>query len=108
MAAYYDLKILHNEGYKFNQRFRLIVGTDEESDWQCTDAYFKSEEMPDAGFAPDAAFPLIHGEKGITTFNIIQQQTSLDDEEPNRSEEHTSELQSRGQLVRRLLLEKTK
>ena len=41
MAAYYALKILHNEGYEFNRRVRLIVGTDEESDWQCTDAYFK-------------------------------------------------------------------
>lgn len=78
MAAYYALKILHNEGYKFNQRVRLIVGTDEESDWQCTDAYFKSEEMPGAGFSPDAEFPVIHGEKGITTFNIVQ--SNLDDE----------------------------
>ena len=72
MAAFYALKILHNEGYKFNQRVRLIVGTDEESDWQCTEAYFKSEEMPDAGFSPDAEFPVIHGEKGITSFNIVQ------------------------------------
>lgn len=78
MAAYYALKILHNEGYKFNQRVRLIVGTDEESDWQCTEAYFKSEEMPDAGFSPDAEFPVIHGEKGITSFNIVQ--SHLDDE----------------------------
>lgn len=78
MAAYYALKILHNEGYKFNQRVRLIIGTDEESDWQCTDAYFQSEEMPGAGFSPDAEFPVIHGEKGITSFNIVQ--SNLDDE----------------------------
>jgi len=83
MAAYYAMKILAAEGMDFKCRTRLIIGTDEESDWQCTDAYFKSEEMPGAGFAPDAAFPLIHGEKGITTFNIIQKHTSLDDEEPN-------------------------
>ena len=50
MAAYYALKILHNEGYEFNRRVRLIVGTDEESDWQCTDAYFKEEEMPSPDF----------------------------------------------------------
>lgn len=78
MAAFYALKILHSEGYKFNQRVRLIVGTDEESDWQCTDAYFKEEEMPSAGFSPDAAFPVIHGEKGITSFNLVQ--TNLNDE----------------------------
>lgn len=78
MAAYYALKILHNEGYEFNRRVRLIVGTDEESDWQCTDAYFKEEEMPSAGFSPDAEFPVIHGEKGITSFNIVQ--SNLNDE----------------------------
>lgn len=83
MAAYYALKILKAQGMDFQSRTRLIIGTDEESDWKCTDAYFKSEEMPDAGFAPDAAFPIIHGEKGITTFNIIQKQTLLDEEEPN-------------------------
>lgn len=83
MAAYYALKILKEHNKDFKYRTRLIIGTDEESDWQCTEAYFKSEEMPDAGFAPDAAFPIIHGEKGITTFNIIQKQTLLDEEEPN-------------------------
>lgn len=83
MAAYYAMKILNEQNPDFKYRTRLIVGTDEESDWRCTDAYFKSEEMPDAGFAPDAAFPLIHGEKGITTFNIIQKQAPLDREEPN-------------------------
>ncbi|WP_020007463.1 dipeptidase PepV [Salinicoccus albus] len=83
MAAYYAMKILNDHTSEFKYRPRLIVGTDEESDWRCTEAYFKSQEMPDAGFAPDAAFPLIHGEKGITTFNIIQKQMPLDEREPN-------------------------
>lgn len=78
MAAFYALKILENEGYHFNQRVRLIIGTDEESDWTCTKAYFKSEEMPHAGFSPDAEFPVIHGEKGMTTFNLVQ--TKIDNE----------------------------
>lgn len=75
MAAYYAMKILKDEGYDFKKRLRLIIGTDEESEWECTKAYFKHEKMPDAGFAPDAAFPLIHGEKGISTFNLIQEYT---------------------------------
>ncbi|MCG1009386.1 dipeptidase PepV [Salinicoccus sp. ID82-1] len=82
IAAYYAMKILKDQGVPFKYRTRLIIGTDEESDWQCTAAYFKTEEMPDAGFAPDAAFPLIHGEKGISTFNFVQKQTSLDEDEP--------------------------
>ncbi|GAB3061501.1 dipeptidase PepV [Salinicoccus sesuvii] len=82
MAAYYAMKILHQQGAPFKYRTRLIIGTDEESDWQCTEAYFNAEEMPQAGFAPDAAFPLIHGEKGISTFNFVQKQTALDEDEP--------------------------
>ena len=27
--------------------------------------------MPNFGFAPDAEFPVIHGEKGITTFDLV-------------------------------------
>lgn len=73
MAAYYAMKILKDNFSEFAQKLRLIIGTDEESGWQCTKAYFDQEKMPDAGFAPDATFPLIHGEKGISTFNIIQQ-----------------------------------
>lgn len=83
MAAYYAMKILKEQEETFKLRTRLIIGTDEESDWQCTDAYFKHEAMPDLGFAPDADFPLIYGEKGMTTFNIAQRQTVLDEEEPN-------------------------
>lgn len=83
MAAYYAMKILHDQGEKFKLRTRLIVGTDEESDWECTKAYFKEEAMPDIGIAPDADFPLIYAEKGMTTFNIAQRHTELDEEEPN-------------------------
>src|SRR5699024_6007191 len=78
MAAIYALKILENEGYHFNQRERLIIETHEESDWTCTKAYIKSEEMPHAGFSTDAEFPVIHGEKGMTTFNLVQ--TKIDNE----------------------------
>lgn len=83
MAAYYALKILKEQNLDFKVKTRLIIGTDEESDWECTKAYFDSEEMPDAGFAPDASFPLIYGEKGITSFNIVQKHTHLDEVEPN-------------------------
>ena len=43
----------------------MIIGTDEESDWRCVEHYFKHEEMPSAGFAPDADFPIIYAEKGL-------------------------------------------
>ena len=64
VAAYFAIKLLRELGYEFNQRLHLIVGTDEESGWQCMDYYFKHAEMPDYGFSPDAIFPIINGEKG--------------------------------------------
>ncbi|WP_144523994.1 dipeptidase PepV [Bacillus pumilus] len=65
MAAFYALKMLKDTGMKLSKRIRMIIGTDEESDWRCVDHYFKHEAMPQIGFAPDADFPIIHAEKGI-------------------------------------------
>ncbi|MDT4010817.1 MULTISPECIES: dipeptidase PepV [Staphylococcus] len=70
IAAYYAVKILNEMNVDWKKRVHIIIGTDEESDWTCVDRYFKTEEMPELGFAPDAEFPAIHGEKGITTFDI--------------------------------------
>lgn len=72
MAAYYAMKIIKELGLPLHKRVRMIIGTDEESDWRCVDAYFKKEEMPTVGFAPDADFPIIHAEKGIADFDIVQ------------------------------------
>ena len=70
MAAYMALKLLRDEVKDFNpkKRIRLILGTDEETGWRGLEEYFKTEEVPTIGFAPDASFPLIYGEKGIFSF----------------------------------------
>lgn len=65
MAAFYALKIVKDMQLPLSKRVRIIIGTDEESDWRCVDHYFKHEKMPDIGFAPDADFPIINAEKGI-------------------------------------------
>lgn len=70
MAAYFALKLLKEWGFKPKKRVRVIFGTDEETAWRGIDKYFKSEDMPTIGFAPDACFPLIYGEKGILSFDI--------------------------------------
>ncbi|HWO98570.1 MAG TPA: dipeptidase PepV [Bacillus sp. (in: firmicutes)] len=72
MAAYYAMKLVKELNLPLNKRVRLILGTDEESSWQCVEHYFKHEEMPAMGFAPDADFPIIHAEKGISDFDLIQ------------------------------------
>ncbi|AMB98904.1 dipeptidase PepV [Aerococcus urinaehominis] len=65
MAAYYGLKIIKDLQLPLSKKVRFIIGTDEESNWQCMDAYFAEESKPDFGFSPDANFPIINGEKGL-------------------------------------------
>jgi len=72
MAAYYAMKIVKELGLPLSKRVRMILGTDEESDWRCVETYFKHEEMPSLGFAPDADFPIIFAEKGIWDFYMKQ------------------------------------
>lgn len=83
ISAYYAVKILNDMNVDWKKRIHMIIGTDEESDWKCTDRYFQTEEMPTLGFAPDAEFPAIHGEKGITTFDLIQDQINEEVDEPD-------------------------
>ncbi|WP_019243933.1 MULTISPECIES: dipeptidase PepV [Bacillus] len=72
MGAYYAMKIVQELGLPLSKRVRMILGTDEESDWRCVDTYFKHEEMPQLGFAPDADFPIIFAEKGIWDYYLKQ------------------------------------
>lgn len=71
MACVYGLYALKEIGYKPNKRIRIIFGTDEENG-TCMDTeyYLKKEKPLDLGFTPDANFPIIYAEKGITFFNI--------------------------------------
>jgi len=68
LAAYYGLKMLKDNGVTPNMKIRLIIGTDEESDWTGMKHYFEVEPEPTFGFSPDAEFPLINGEKGNVTY----------------------------------------
>ncbi|MDT3960023.1 dipeptidase PepV [Staphylococcus kloosii] len=83
IAAYYAVKILNEMNVDWKRRIHIIVGTDEESDWLCTERYFKTEEMPTLGIAPDAEFPAIHGEKGISVFDVVQAEQAEDIDEPD-------------------------
>ncbi|WP_429970787.1 dipeptidase PepV [Fructilactobacillus sp. Tb1] len=68
LAAYYGLKMLKDNGIMPNLKIRLVIGTDEETNWTCMKRYFEVEPAPKIGFSPDAEFPLINGEKGNVTF----------------------------------------
>lgn len=70
IAAYYAIKALHDAGLINEYSVRLVIGGDEERGSSCMHFYFNKHNAPapDYGFTPDAVFPLIYGEKGITNF----------------------------------------
>jgi len=80
MAAYYAMKIVKELKLPLRKRIRMILGTDEESHWRCVEHYFRHEEMPTMGFAPDADFPIINAEKGICDIYLAQQSLPADGE----------------------------
>lgn len=83
MAAYYAMKIVKELKLPLTKRVRMIIGTDEESNWRCVDHYFKHEEMPTCGFAPDADFPIIYAEKGIADYDLVQKPLSTNEKVGN-------------------------
>ena len=64
-CALYALKALKDEGFTPNRTIKLIVGCNEENNWACIEHYEKFAELPEEGFSPDGAFPVIYAEKGI-------------------------------------------
>ena len=65
VAILYCFKALKDAGFKPNRRFKLILGCNEESGWECIEHYNKVAVMPEEGFTPDADFPVIYAEFGI-------------------------------------------
>lgn len=69
LSCLYAMKAV-SENYKLNKRVRLIIGLNEEKDWECIERYKQTEELPTIGFSPDASFPCIYAEKGIVTLTL--------------------------------------
>lgn len=66
ISSLYAMKIV-KDNFKINKRVRLILGLNEEQNWNCIKYYKKHEELPTIGFSPDADFPCIYAEKSILT-----------------------------------------
>ena len=78
ISCLYAMKIA-NSLKQLNKRVRLIIGLNEEQDWECIERYKQTEELPTISFSPDANFPCIYAEKGIITLTI-ENDFNLDDE----------------------------
>lgn len=78
MAAYFALKALYEAHLINDFSVRLVIGGDEERGSSCMHYYFHEHGAPAPlyGFTPDAVFPLIYGEKGITNF-VAKKQIDL-------------------------------
>ena len=72
IAALFAMKALKEAGYEPEKKIRLILGLDEETNWDGMHYYFSHEKKPDYGFTPDAEFPALNGEKGILTFDFAK------------------------------------
>lgn len=71
IASLYAMKAVM-DNYKLNKRVRLIIGLNEENDWECIEYYKTHEELPTIGFSPDADFPCIYAEKSILSCCIYE------------------------------------
>jgi succinyl-diaminopimelate desuccinylase len=72
IAALYGLKAVKDEGLPLTKRVRIIFGTNEETGCKEMCYYNEREKPPVAGFTPDAEFPIIYGEKGLTIFDVVK------------------------------------
>lgn len=75
VAALFAMKALKESGYVPKVRVRMILGLDEETNWDGMKYYFEKEPMPSYGFTPDAEFPALNGEKGMMNFEIAKKLT---------------------------------
>lgn len=73
MAALYGLKAIKESNVELSKKIRIIFGTNEESGCEEIEYYLSKEKPPIAGFTPDADYPVINGEKGITVFELVKE-----------------------------------
>ena len=70
LASLFAMKAIREAGIPLKKSIRLILGCDEESDWEDMAYYGAHEQIPDVGFSPDAMFPLINTEKGMLCLEL--------------------------------------
>lgn len=73
MAALYGLKAIADAKLPLSKRVRIIFGTNEETGSKELEYYLEREKPPVAGFTPDAEYPIIYAEKGITVFDVVKE-----------------------------------
>lgn len=65
LAAFFALKKIKDAGIVPKRKFRLFIGTNEESGWQDAEYLKTKTVLPEYGFSPDGNFPVSYAEKGM-------------------------------------------
>jgi predicted dipeptidase len=84
LAAYFAVRALKEAGFVPEKTIRIMLGCDEETNWDGMEYYFEHMPRPDFGFTPDADFPVLNGEKDYN-FTVpddgeFERALTLDDE----------------------------
>ncbi|EJO5348087.1 dipeptidase PepV [Clostridium botulinum] len=72
IAALYGLKAIKEAKLPLSKKVRILFGTNEETGSNEIEHYLSKEKPPIAGFTPDAEYPIIYAEKGITIFDVVK------------------------------------
>ncbi|AJA49294.1 dipeptidase PepV [Clostridium pasteurianum DSM 525 = ATCC 6013] len=72
ISALFALKAIVDAKVSLSKKVRIIFGTNEESGSKELKYYLDREKPPVSGFTPDAEYPIINGEKGITIFDLVK------------------------------------
>jgi len=70
LSVLYGLRAVAMLGDPPKRRFRLMLGTNEESGWGGIAHYLAHDETPTCGFAPDGMFTVANREKGIVASRL--------------------------------------
>ena len=77
VTCLHAMKILKESGVSLSKRVRIILGTNEETDWKCMNYYLNEvkPELPTMAFSPDSEFPVTYAEMGLLQYTLSRQIT---------------------------------
>ncbi len=78
IAAFYAMKALKECGIVPEKKVRMVLGLDEETGSIGMEHYLQKVNMPDFAIVPDSDFPLVNGEMGILTFDLVRRTGKAD------------------------------
>lgn len=70
IASLYAGMAVQKSGLPLSRTIRVLIGTDEESGFECLAHFLQQRKPPQVGFSPDGHFPLIYAEKGRVCFKL--------------------------------------